>query len=286
MNIKRLSSTLAIASLIAGGGISLEMTSSFTPIAQQAQAQSAGQAVNTLRGCFLNSPFTATIAFNPTNIRQRPTTNSPVVGQFRTVGERVNFSGINLGEALGGTVNDAWDGKPDNMWYRLDGRGYVASAVVSGYPPKCPTGTVNLWSANYTSNANIFWSAGYAPKPYGDGRNLGNANAKGNCTWYANGRLRELGYRSDLLNRMTGNAGQWATQARSAGISVGTTPQAGSIAQNSGHVAVVESVNSNGTINISESSYSSVPNSPADFLYRTRNNVSRSEFSSYIYVPR
>ncbi|HSW36745.1 MAG TPA: CHAP domain-containing protein [Candidatus Saccharimonadales bacterium] len=56
-----------------------------------------------------------------------------------------------------------------------------------------------------------------------------------------------------------GNAADWANKAKAAGYTVDTTPEAGDIAQwdatssNSfGHVAFVESVNSNGTVNISQ----------------------------------
>ena len=105
----------------------------FSPVIPQAQAQVAGQSVNTLRGCFVNSPFTAKIAFNPTNIRQSASTSALPVGKFTQIGQTIRLSGITTGS----TVADAWDGKPDNMWYRLaDGPGFVASAVVSGYPTR------------------------------------------------------------------------------------------------------------------------------------------------------
>jgi surface antigen len=123
---------------------------------------------------------------------------------------------------------------------------------------------VNWDSLAYRTN-NIFWAAGYAPKRFYSNNispNLG--DAKGNCTWYAHGRLKELGYDAKKLKLMSGNAAYWKTQAVSGGISVSSTPMQGDIAQATanygiytsyGHVAVVEEVYSNGTLLISESSY-------------------------------
>ncbi len=136
MNFKRISSAIASSSLVllSGIGMNIASTIAFNPLA--AQAQSAGQSVNTLRGCFINVPFTGKIAFNPTNKRAQPNTSSAIVGKYSQIGQVVQISGFVLGQA----VNDAWDGQPDNMWYRLaDGSGYIASAVTSGYPPRCST---------------------------------------------------------------------------------------------------------------------------------------------------
>ena len=53
-----------------------------------------------------------------------------------------------------------------------------------------------------------------------------------------------------------GNANQWDDNARSAGIPVDSTPRPGSVAVSNsgyyGHVMWVESVNPNGTINVSQ----------------------------------
>ena len=126
MKLKQLSASIASCLVIASGGLSLITVTAPVP----AQAQSAGQGVQTLRGCFINSPFTAKIAFNPTNIRQSPSTSAPIVGRFTQVGQIVNFSGITTGTA----VPDAWDGVLDNMWYKLGDGTWVSGAVVSGYP--------------------------------------------------------------------------------------------------------------------------------------------------------
>lgn len=117
----------------------------------------------------------------------------------------------------------------------------------------------------------------------------------GNCTWYANGRLRELGYNSTQLDKLVGDAGKWDTQADGAHIDLGSTAAVGSIAQwepgtqgTDGHVAVVESVNwDDGTITVTESSFSTSASSTWNFLWRHR-TISHAEAwpSKFIYVDR
>ena len=121
---------------------------------------------------------------------------------------------------------------------------------------------------------NPLWLAGYAPASTNP-PNPQLGNALGNCTWYANGRLRELGYSSADLNRLIGDASTWVDTARANGIPVGTVPTVGAIAQtvldghSMGHVAVVERLNGDGTIVISESSYYfDATNHTGDFLWR------------------
>ena len=82
----------------------------------------------------------------------------------------------------------------------------------------------------------------------------GNAYAWGNCTWYVYNRRPDIG-------SFWGNASSWAISARSAGYKVDSTPTVGAIAQwNSGaagssywgHVGIVESINGDGTITITD----------------------------------
>lgn len=77
------------------------------------------------------------------------------------------------------------------------------------------------------------------------GSTAGNTYYQGYCTWYAKER------RPDLPN-MLGNGGQWTANAAARGYATGTTPQAGAIAEQPGHVMYVESVNGDGTMVISE----------------------------------
>jgi len=73
--------------------------------------------------------------------------------------------------------------------------------------------------------------------------------APGNCTAYAFDRRAELGR---PVGAMWGNAGTWATYARSEGYTVNRTPEAGAVIQDWGHVAIVEAVLPNGDLQLSE----------------------------------
>jgi surface antigen len=112
-----------------------------------------------------------------------------------------------------------------------------------------------------------------------------------NCTWYAHGRMLQLGYSKAALDTMWGNAGTWDNTAGN-GATVSNTPQAPSIAvweigvggvpsNGVGHVAVVERVNPDGSILISESNW-------ADTQYNTR-TISPGDShwpSEFVIVPR
>ncbi len=85
-----------------------------------------------------------------------------------------------------------------------------------------------------------------------------------NCTWYAHGRMMQLGYCKYALDSMRFNAHTWAEQA-DRGALVTNVPVAGSIAfwdsgaffgHLLGHVGVVEAVREDGSIIVSDSSSS------------------------------
>jgi surface antigen len=89
----------------------------------------------------------------------------------------------------------------------------------------------------------------------------GNRYAPGNCTWYSYERRMQLGR---PIGSFWGNANTWAVNASAAGLVVNKVPAPGAIAQwnsfqggsfGAGHVAIVESVNSDGSIKISEMNY-------------------------------
>ncbi|HUC89814.1 MAG TPA: CHAP domain-containing protein [Patescibacteria group bacterium] len=75
----------------------------------------------------------------------------------------------------------------------------------------------------------------------------------GFCTWYAANRRAQIGR---PVPSNLGNANTWAVLAASYGIATGASPQVGAVAMKHsgapGHVAIVESVNADGSFWISE----------------------------------
>lgn len=83
----------------------------------------------------------------------------------------------------------------------------------------------------------------------------GNAYAFGNCTWYAFERRKQLGR---PIGSFWGNGADWARSGAAAGFAVNKRPAPGAIMQNGGgygHVAIVETVNPDGSIVVSEMNY-------------------------------
>lgn len=114
----------------------------------------------------------------------------------------------------------------------------------------------------------------------------GNATIAGNrydygyCTWYAYNRRAELGR---PVGSFWGNASTWASYARGSGYTVNSSPAVGAVMQNSyqaggyGHVAVVESVNGDGSIYVSEMNY-------AGWNVKSYRTVSAGEAAGYNYI--
>lgn len=113
------------------------------------------------------------------------------------------------------------------------------------------------------------------PAPVAASGNYGGGNTYdyGYCTWYVKNR------RGASLPNGLGNANTWYSRAYGMGMAVGSAPRPGAVGTTTrgeyGHVVYVESVNGDGTINISEM------NAPTfgKVTYRT---ASAGEFS-YIY---
>jgi surface antigen len=137
-----------------------------------------------------------------------------------------------------------------------DGKTPAKTTTTTTTTPTTPTSSNTLTS--YSSSArtssgsiaktgNIFATPAYS----------GNPNYLGECTYYAYNRRKQLGLR--VQSGAWGNANSWALSARSAGFTVNNIPSVGAIFQTTagyyGHVGVVESVNGDGTITISEMNY-------------------------------
>jgi len=105
------------------------------------------------------------------------------------------------------------------------------------------------------------------------------------CTSYAGWKVKE---RYGIVISAWGNAKDWGNTARRYGYRVDHIPEAGSVAYSTsgawGHVMWVESVNSNGTINLSEynNSYSADSHKAGDFGYRIGVSISDLNFIHFI----
>jgi len=104
--------------------------------------------------------------------------------------------------------------------------------------------------------------------------------------------MLQLGYSPSALNTMSGNAGTWDEYAGN-GAFVSSTPQVGAIAVwesgvhgagSVGHVAVVESVNGDGKITISESNWG--PSQRYNIRTISAKDPSTDAPSKYIIVPK
>jgi len=100
---------------------------------------------------------------------------------------------------------------------------------------------------------------------------VGNTYDYGYCTWYVKNR------RGASIPNSLGNANTWYRRASGMGMAIGSAPRAGAVGTTDrgslGHVVYVESVNGDGTINISEMNYkgfgvqSSRTTSASKFVY-------------------
>lgn len=110
-----------------------------------------------------------------------------------------------------------------------------------------------------------------------------------NCVGYAAGRFNEiLGANKFLYFQCAPNPDQWPSVAKAAGLKTGDTPKAGAVIVWNRHVAIVESVNQDGTIVTSESGYGCTP----AFWITNRTNKDGNwgggtdfKFITFIYQP-
>ncbi|WP_134643914.1 LysM peptidoglycan-binding domain-containing protein [Weissella cibaria] len=138
----------------------------------------------------------------------------------------------------------------------------ISGAGAATVTPSAPATDNSQSSANTNNN----W--GTVDNGYTNSNNTvssTNTYPYGQCTWYVKGDLNWVG-------NYWGNAVDWASTAVAAGHTVNSVPTVGSIAyfaagvqgaSSYGHVAVVESVNADGTVTISEANY-------AGMLYHER----------------
>ena len=109
---------------------------------------------------------------------------------------------------------------------------------------------------------------------------VGNRYAYGNCTWYAYERRAQLGI---PVGSFWGNGGSWAYAASASGYQVDHSPAFGAVlveVGNPGHVAVVESVQADGSVVLSEMNNSAY----GGFNIINNRTLSAGQASLYLYI--
>ena len=162
MKIQRLVSTIIAATLVSTGSFSMTVLSAFSPLTQSAKAISCNWSSS--------RPLPWDV-----NVRESKTTDSSKIGTKKT-GEILNFEAWEDGQA----VQDQFVAPRvllDTKWFKLRGEaGWVASAVVPGYPPSnCVTPPSRL--PNTVSAANPFFKLQFNHPTY----NPTGPNSSGNC---------------------------------------------------------------------------------------------------------
>jgi N-acetylmuramoyl-L-alanine amidase/nucleoid-associated protein YgaU/surface antigen len=191
--------------------------------------------------------------------------NSPKFSNRSSFNEPYNktleFDGWTYGE----TGTDMWTGQPDNRWFKIKGKNlWVPSCYIWGNPPSngggdngnggsntVPNPLLTRQGISYFTSRSQFYGAsgnGYAKHGFGSSVNGTNAYREGNCTWYAYGRLKELGVNPDNIMNGYPHANEWGKSLRN-GATIVSSPKAGDVAQwhlnGQNHVAIVEKVEGN-----------------------------------------
>lgn len=139
-----------------------------------------------------------------------------------------------------------------------------AYAEGENYEPRLTAPNSSI--AYYSSKLNVYFRTG-TPMP--------------NCVAYAYGRIYEMNGEAPLINH--GSAGDWYfINKRNGYYPYGSTPKVGAVACWSRHVAIVEAVNADGSVTISESHWGG-----QYFDVRTYSNMTShygQKFYGYIYT--
>ena len=136
---------------------------------------------------------------------------------------------------------------------------------------KAPT-TQTTQTTQKSQTSNTTSSKAFAGKS-SSGANL---YTSGQCTYYVYDKV------GGQIGSTWGNANNWANAAAQSGYTVNNTPKSGAIMQTTqgayGHVAYVENVNDDGSVNVSEMNYNGGPG-----VVSTR-TISAGQAGSYNYI--
>lgn len=151
--------------------------------------------------------------------------------------------------------------------------GVLPAEQVPGYQP--PSASRGNTSQSFGGSSGYRVNSGIASA------SAGNRYAFGNCTWYVYERRAQLGR---PVGSFWGNANSWSIYAQSAGFTVNNQPATGAILSERsgyyGHVAVVETVNGDGSIVISEMNNYAY----GGFNIVNKRTISAGQAGSYTYI--
>lgn len=173
------------------------------------------------------------------------------------------------------SFNDLEISKPKKGQKLIIPNGVLPESERPGYIEPVTASNPNSTGNNFGFGNN---AGGYKVLNKNLGVSAGNRYAFGNCTSYAYERRAELGR---PIGSFWGDGGSWAYSAQAAGFTVNSTPKPGSIMVtygSPGHVAIVESVSSNGDIVLSEMNYA------GNFNRVTGRTVSAGQAGGYAYI--
>jgi hypothetical protein len=168
MPVRNIASSILAAFTVSGSAIGITALSAITPLTQSAQA-----------AYIKNCGFTAEI-YQQTNIRPEPNTYKST-GKVLYPAPKIEFSTFEEGQPIWDPNANNRKGAWDPLWFKLsDGRGYVASAVVYGYPPTDPKAckaVSNTTLPTTVEAANPFFKLQFSHPKYNPGGPL----SSGNC---------------------------------------------------------------------------------------------------------
>lgn len=176
-----------------------------------------------------------------------------------------------------GNYNYDWQGTPVNNKQSAQSSNQTSTQSYTSNN----TGGKGAKPASTTSDRSYHVNTESAPS--NGGQSLSQASGSGNntytegqCTYYVYDRV------GGKIGQTWGDASNWANAAAQDGYSVDNSPKSGSILQSTagshGHVAYVENVNNDGSVEVSEMNYG---HGPGVVSQRT---ISADEASSYNYI--
>ena len=239
-----------------------------------------------------STDFTGKIAPSEgANVRSSPAIRPDNIIGTRGKDELVRFTRWTYGESVPawGLVNT-----PDERWYYdAEKGGWIASAIVFGDAPgSTRLKPIDSGNSGNTTQPNVPLNIN-SPSYQNGPDNPFAYEWKGQCTWYAYGRMVETGLlpRGAAANGLfLGNAEAWRRDAVRAGLVLNSRPTPGtrelvvfppgvqSANSRYGHVAFVEEVLANGNIRISEYNWSS----PETYGTRT---LTPAQYAGLVFIP-